>query len=63
MPKEKMKLAMTNMKVDARTALMWEDYRQNSRRTKATIFQQMVIFCVRNNFNPATAPMEWEDSE
>jgi len=63
MPNEKMKLSITSMTVDPRTILVWEDYRENSRRTKATIFQQMLIFCVRNNFNPLQAPMEWEEQE
>jgi len=55
-------LSFNMMKVDPKTAEMVGQYLENG-RTRAMTFQQMVIFCTRNSFNPKIAPFRWEDGQ
>lgn len=63
MPEEKVKLTLSQgMPVDHRIKdVILEWWEQSG--SWATLISKMVLFCLRNAFNPLTAPKEMNDNE
>lgn len=63
MPEEKVKMYLSGLVVDPRTKKTFEDWRELSRRTKIPMFEQMLLFCIDNGFDPTSDRVSWREGE
>ena len=63
MPKDTTQMNLTNLPVDDRTKQSWEEMKNESRKANAVLFQSLIIFAVREGFDPVRCDVSWEDGE